>query len=688
MGGSWFTSFAIGAIGAIGANGMGLALGGARPAQARPSAAQEAPAPLVVVRADLGFRIDAPGPDWTLLDEARAKKLQPRASAGAAGPNGIFAVVVVESAPADALIEVGRKLLDATELEGKVVELFEPFEHQGRPAVRWMLSGGAKDATYRHYITLVEGAGSLFRLVEWGRVDGAAPDRDQFAAFAEAFVLQGDHAAPAQAEAVADVDGVGWLVRNGVWHGRAFGMEIAPRGDWRLVVADELAATDPAASVGLVHEPARMRLFLHFERVHADEQEAWKRRARAEPEERGAPRNEAVLVSIGGIEAELRMFTPAGGDGAMLRELSGVVIDGETCVRLSAWYPTASEGEALSALQSAFAAMRFTSAKERAALASGPTSAQNDVGDGFSLRQGIYRDFRFGLTWTQPAGLFDVAIGEAADHALSGAVLTLHAPELGLRGALFARPAPSIPHAEWHATLVAQKAAGTQDASRSEPFALELGEVTALGSVIDIVDRGAPRRNVLVTAERTGWAFEIRLWGSPGILARERATVDAVLAAFSIHAAPLAAANTTGRAHYDDRLGYELASPGQDFAFSAEGEARFWPAGSLASFRNDEAGIVTVLALCGASLADGVDLFASLARNALPAPFAAAVDTRPLVHESTFEERPAVRMAWSDDASVTAWAFDRDRTLFLVLVAERAPMWTREDVEALFAFLP
>ncbi len=654
--------------------------------------AQEADAS-EILREDLGFRLERPAPGWRLLDETEVKKVQPRAVAGAISPTGVYGVVVVESAPEGSLIDIGRALADSSQLEDAEVELFETVEHGNRPAVHWTLHGSSNGIEYRHHITLVRHGDDLFRLVSWTRAEGSTTDATAFREFADAFSLVSTAPDPVLAAGMtADDQGAGWRVMRGIWQSPAFGLEIVPRGGWRVIAGRELWQLDTRATVALFHETSRATVLLFADRIATTDQAAWLRWAREESESAGEPRLESLLVSVDRNELELRMFTnhAAGDGGERARELSGELVHGETCTEFLAWYPVHLEAEAMNAMHSAFDSIHFLDDIERTAIARDLAFAhaqENLVGDGFALRQGSYRDFRFGLRWTPPDARFHVAVGEDADLDVQGAVLTLSAPELGLRGELYARPFSTIPHAEWHEAAVARANQGRTAERVGSTRAFQLGEAPALETITEPTG-SRPTRIHVVTAETSLWAFELRLFGSPGLLEREAAGVEAAIAAFTIAREASSPTSTTSRAHYDDRLGFQLLSPGDDFAFTDEGAKRFWPLGTVASWTAEDRRL-TVLALCGASATDGIDFHSSLARNSLPIELAEAFDGPPRVTQTTFAGRPARAAVWSSATrTVSGWIFDRDETLFLLLSVETTPSTTQEDVEGLFEFLP
>lgn len=659
------------------------------------AAAQTPAAPAELARPEHGFRLVPPGPGWRLLDEAEAKKLQPRALAGAASSTGACGVVVVDRAPRESLREVARALIDATQLADKQVELVVDLEVDRRPAVRWMLSGRAGDTCWRHRVTLVRRGETLYRLVAWGKCDVTAADGQAFEPFESAFRLvdRPGEVAPADTS-TPDEAGAGWELRGGVWQSSAHGLQLVPSNGWRVLSLAELFERDPLAvpgsSAGLVHEASRTHVSLWLARVAAEDQQEWSRWARSETDRFGRSEGESVLAGVGGQEMELRMFTvPADDSATPSRRLVGETLRGESALRVVARYPLSFEEDALKALHSGLEAVRWLPEPERAALARelAQAPAGNQVGDGYALRGGTYTDFRFGLEWKRPDGRFAAAAGPEAERTAPGAILAFAAPELGLEGALWVRPFPGVPHAEWHAAAAAQAFGARHGQRLTPPAALRLGDAPALRTDLEARTGGPPERMTVVTADHAGWAFELRVWGSAGVVARAEREVLAAVTALTIAGDSFPAVRTTGSAHYDDRMGFELVRPGADWSFSDAGTERFWPSGSMASFRREDGALVAVAALCGSGLVEDVDLTASIVRAALPEARAAALFAEPTVRVVELAGRRATELTWSGDEPVSAWALLRDRTLYVLAAATGEPVDVARAAE-LFRLAP
>ena len=666
-------------------------------ALAAPASAGE---PDALVRGDLGFRLElseaSEAAGWSLLDAEEVTRVQPRAAAGMIASGGLYGVVVVEKAPGGELVDLARELLDATSLESPEVESFTEVQVDGRDAVRWQVRGRSGETSWRQRFLLVEAGGRLYRLAAWGPTDAVSVDGATLAPLFESFHLVENattSVAPLAASTAPEARGVGWRVHRGVWQGPAWRLEIAPRERWRIVYGDELAGWDQDATVGLAHEATRARLVLTSERIAPAEQRQWKSVGWSGAELRGEPLHESLLVSLADEEVELRMYTAR--DSENVRMLRGLATRGDRALTITATYPISFEGDALAALHVAFDSLRWLTDESAAALARsfGPAPESEVIGDGFALRGGVYRDFRFGLTWRQPSDGWRLEVSEAADRRQAGAVLALSEPELGVRGYLLAEPVRQLPAWERHEEAV-RRAMPTGGERLGEPVEATLGEVVGLVSVFDTGSADAARRRtVLATADNGGWSFQVRLWGSPGVLGTEDSSFDeralAALRSVSIEREIEPAQSLTGLAFYDDRLGFQLESPGEGWTFDDTGADRFWPSGTFASWTRGESDVLAAIALGGAGEEElDTAFWSTVVRSSLPVELVGAFDAEPRAVDTTFVGRPAVELTWiAGERVVTAWLVERGQTVFAIVKTESGRVLEGRRTERLFGLL-
>jgi len=648
------------------------------------------------IESKLGFRLTSPGAGWRLLDEEGVRDIQPRAVAGLVSNDELYNVVVVENLPADSLTELARYWADNSGLDNAKVNLFEELRFNDLPAVRWMVSGeSAGTAWSQHFVIFIHGQ-SLFRLVSWANSAAVQPDGSSFEPFMESFsFLKVEHAVAPTSELQPEHAGIGWLSSKGMWKSSAHGMAIELTEEWSIVTGEDLLGWDLDADIGILDNDSHAKLTLGFERL--DRRLRTQRAADffKQAASEGVERREAILMQLAGEEIELRVYDPStsGDDGSVgMRRLVGYEPREEHCIRIRVDYPIAREGAALENLRAAFAAMRVMEREERLGVEARIESSFeeiNEVGDGYSLRGGMYRDFRFGLSWKRPSLQWQVETGAAAIARVPDSALTFSNPYWDIQGAVIPVPVQTLQTEDLHAHALAESFPPASFEALGEVRRLKLGEVEAQLSLLRPTMSLAPNEYRLVTAANDSWAFKIHVWGSPSSLSLASEELEAALLGFAISASPTPAKNASSGALYDDRLGFQLLSPGEDWKFTDRGKDAFWPAGDLAEWVRGEDECVGVIAVCGLTDKEDVQFLGSLVRHGFPESFGEWIRKEPETREMYFCGQSVRELSWNKlGRKATCWTIYREQTLYLVYATDEAGEFDSERVCDLFSLLP
>ena len=647
-------------------------------------------------QSQFGFSLDTPGPAWRILDEQQVKEVQPLAVAGLVSSDGLYNVVVVEGLPTQPLKDLARHWADNSGLEQAELKLFEEQRIQGEPAIRWMVSGqSANKAWTQHFVIFVREK-SLYRLVSWAPTETIEGDGSSFQPFLDAFKLSTiDHQRVAADAPAPEENDVGWLITNGAWKSAAYGLEIQPTDSWRTVYGDELRTWDPLAAIGMFDEDSHAQLTLRFERLDQKFRAHWSKLVFERFAGKLVERREAILAQFADHEVELRVFDPApDGDGSSpgIRTLIGCETGHEACLQFRIDYPIARESAALENLSQAFASMRFMEHEETLGIDARVRSAYrepNQVGDGYSLRSGVYRDFRVGLTWRRPSTEWEIETGQAAIERLSDAVLAFHNPYWGLRGAVIPTPKQTVQAEAWHRQALNQSFANLRIEISKPEYSVAMGENTGRCSGVLPLIEDSPVEYRILTTTNDSWAFKILLWGPPSSFTRGHSEVEALLNSFTIARTPGSSVVQSSGAMYDDRLGFQLLSPGDDWTLNHDGQERFWPAGTLAEWTRGEDDCLGVIALSGLAEDEDANFLASLVRPALPASFADWLRAAPDVRQVYFCGQASREISWNRvNRKVSFWTIAREETLYLVYATDQAGEFDSSRVCDLFALIP
>lgn len=147
-----------------------------------------------VVDAEYHFRLESPGPGWTLLPRDKAWALNKQAVAGAQHGKDLICLVLVERTEKEVAFagkeqEIGRRMIGNMALRDKRVVSCDAVEFQGRPAVRYQVVGVAGELTLRYENTVFADPGLLYQIIVWGAADQTAEDGSSFKPVLDAFTL-------------------------------------------------------------------------------------------------------------------------------------------------------------------------------------------------------------------------------------------------------------------------------------------------------------------------------------------------------------------------------------------------------------------------------------------------------------------------------------------------------------------
>jgi hypothetical protein len=141
-----------------------------------------------------GFRLDHPGPDWTIFSKEELRQLNDTAQAVAMKAPSMGGFVFVETADPGFQVagreqEVGELMIDQFELDEKRVVFNRPDELDGQKAVRCQVVGTKDGRGIRLEGVALIANGRLYRLMTFGPSDQTSEDGLAFRPFMAAFHL-------------------------------------------------------------------------------------------------------------------------------------------------------------------------------------------------------------------------------------------------------------------------------------------------------------------------------------------------------------------------------------------------------------------------------------------------------------------------------------------------------------------
>ncbi len=532
----------------------------ASPGCKRLTSAMSRPEPLV--DNDFQFRLESPGRSWRLLGEEEASHIVPDAIAGAttvgSGTKRQHTVVIVERY-AGTLDEYVDLLLQGSAIEDQKIESREQIEFQKRPAVITLTRGSVNGlrAVFRHLIFLNRGFG--YQLVSWGlenQVDVATLGMVE----KHFHLLDGPVRGRAARNVVTEARGPGWRLHEGIFRSAAWGIEVAPPGNTRVVVGAELATMNSSADVGLISSQPETYLVVLVERASGVDPQALAKQRMAENVEsiQLEPEEGTLAATVLGQAVTLQRYRPKAQPFVYYQ---GTVVHDGAMVMLLGWHARGKQEPSRNALVASLTSIKALAPEQRQTLATelaGMPDVQNAVGVDYALRRGIYRDFEQGLTWKLPAGQFRIQVGTAARASSEHARFLFEEVGTGLGGLLLSEDGNGMDGKAYHAAATAESYT-TVKGREPRPRAVQIpGVASALSTAGPATIAGVPMLKQTVSWVENNRAVQVLLW-MPITDARGLSRFSELLAGLA--SGQLKPSTVTGQTYQDHRLGFAFAPP-------------------------------------------------------------------------------------------------------------------------------
>jgi hypothetical protein len=389
----------------------------------------------ILIDHDYSFEILREKESYRLLDQKAAQELAVDAVAGMQLSLKCFGVVIVEpTGDSFDLDEYASLLLENMQLENFRIESQSELKVRGLPAKDTEFSGSFNGLSVRYRSRVLLRGGFGFHILGWTLGSGKTPLLKEFA---DAFSLRSDAPKLRSIDWITpDATGVGWRLRKGEFVSAPDRLRVvAPRG-WFLLVGENLASTNPEASVGLQHRAASAYLNVVSERVPLEAREALSEFYRSTFRENlGVGKAKAkTMVRVGGREVEGQIYQTA---DQSLVFVHLVIFEGDRAHQITAWTLGVGTKKKLALLREGIEAIQFidgpTSTSLREELTELP-DAQCFLENDLSVRNGTFRDFASGLVFVKPESRYwSIVTGQAARQENPDLIFYAEELELGLQ---------------------------------------------------------------------------------------------------------------------------------------------------------------------------------------------------------------------------------------------------------------
>lgn len=534
---------------------------------------------------DYLFELHRPrGTEWRLLAEGEARELTAEAVAALArSPDPVFGAIVIEATPqgAGTLEGMASLIVQSMPLGDKKVESQQAITFKDLPAIRIVVRGTNNGVPLRYVNTIVNHRGFTYQIVGGGALSNVAADGSTFEPLWAAFrFLPGERVLGRKLETVQSGRGVGWRVVDGRFESAASGLIVPPLEGWRTAIDADLDGMSTSAEVGLVGNAPQVFATFIDEPVgmNADALEAYLRQLYTDS--KGcAPDGEVTLSMCGRDVAFTRRKMDV--SGLRFEFLHGVLLAEGRAVQVEAWWAADTTG-ALEALRAALAQVQLAPAAARERLAAellAEGDPQSFVGETWSVRRGVLRDFDFDLRWKKPSALWSVDPPTAEQGEYARAQLSQ--PSCGVYGLLAAERAEGLEPLQFHDVIISMVCPDGR--RQGEPQKRKVGAQDLFVSFID-QDGEVPLTYVIVTALAGERAIRLVLWGLQAHVVEFRAQFLAAVDALQVDAADLVSRKITGDVLRDERMGYSFDAPGAGWRVRDSTPAEIRAVGTFTTF--------------------------------------------------------------------------------------------------------
>jgi hypothetical protein len=528
------------------------------PVASEPKAAEPGP-PRVF--AEHGFALRAPGPGYSVLDTAEARRINPDAVAGILGGGGAL-LVILERSPGLTADDLADLVLEGVRLRDLRIVSREAVVFEGQDAVRTVTTGTTDGVAARlvHIVFVRDGVGH--QVVAWGGHPDDVTGEDLAHFFDAVSLLDGTVRLDLDVADIVEAAGAGWRVRDRIFESAATGLVVDPGEAFSVTVGPPLAQMHGEAEVGLISKQGDVHLVVIPERTPPHWFDAYQKAAHENFRQSigGSPDGSFVTLVVDGKPLRLERIP------GLIDQHLGVYCRGDLCVQVQLWYLSGVREEARAILEETPPTLRLMDEAEHEALvASMGRHGRHEtvVGESHALRGGVYTHFEVGLRIRLPeVGMWRIRTGQAMATRNPAALVELEEPRMGVHGEVLVEwideKTGLRDAARYHA---AARAMFDHDGS-AEVLARSFGPISAHESRLVTKADAFTWHHRILTAVRGDVGIMISLWGYPETMAAAESAMDALLAGVQIAEGPVETTHASGMRHADLRLGYAVELPG------------------------------------------------------------------------------------------------------------------------------
>ena len=556
------------------------------------------------------FRFSIRGLDskWQIMDKERRLAVAPEAAVAVGKIGGTIGAVMAE--PVGGLDLDGYAELIRSNYGGMLHD-FEAGENRkteigGIPALRCTMSGKLNGIEFDYEVLCFLRENLGYQVMAWEPRKDA--DRSNLTTFIASVSLDEGEIRFPPPEPLPDATGIGNRIKNNRFESAISRLAAEPSGQWGLLWGTGLASTGEDAEIGLIRAEHGFYLTILSEPLDEQARGDFLASATAVLVDEAELKEKQELV-IAGIPFECsRAFVP--GDTPLDIYL-GNFVRGNIGYRFKAWRIQRQEGGLFDSLKEALPAFSFLddAAVEalRGELAASPDSF-GAVGEKFSVRGGVYRNFEDGVIWKRPAGFWKFLVGDQARARNEDISLQAMETETGFTTQLLVEDWSGKDASAYH-----EAASAVLEKGGFEPSTKELSPLTVDGREVArtcFIYRGedGDLEYHLCTTLKDGRGLQMNSFAKPGVMTAFPKRAEECVAAYTFPGEELKASKTAGGRFHDLRMGFQLSLADGPWRIAEEPHPVISKLGNVVGF-NGKSGTVNHFAI----QADGAGNDASFA---------------------------------------------------------------------------
>ena len=612
---------------------------------------------------DYAFSLRRPSTNWQFLSEKNAAQLHPDAMMAMTGAKmpGFFAVIAEElEGSLDTYVHLIASNYGEDAVLGK-----ESLEIDGRPAVKMTFKQTINGIEFRYVNCLLKKNDFAFQLVGWATASQFASVERDLEAIATSFAFAKDRQPRARSRVgIEDDYGFDWIIKDNVYSNASFGFRLIPANGMRLMGRDELMQINNAADAGLVSsQPATYHMYL----VEKTKDDLIGKLISDWEKEMGVDSSgvQEAAVEFAGQDARQRVYHDIEIEGILFDWTWTYFLRDGVLYRYISWWPSSDRKDALPVFEKSLNQLSWLNGDQQRSLQQELSllDANNAVGADYSLRNGVFRDFAGGYTYTLPSGLWKANAGDAALTENPECRLDIGKSDEGIYLQLIPEKDLDMSAEEYHRAILAnfEVAADTPiEEAKSGTLDLKLSSFDTEHDGISLTWR-------LASAVRDNRYVQLLAWAVKDNESQLNHRLSELLQGLSLPENSPQAVKRTSHAIQDYRLGYQMSYK-PDWKAEPTAHPSLGPIASMISVEHPR-GAVIGMGVCTpmTDFTEDMMIDGMLRNSAIKLDPTTRVDS-----ESTLAGLPArcVRfkgMAGRQSAQAAIWIARRGNTAYLLL---------------------